>query len=179
MLTLEHFTTQAYPDLHRQAAHLLRGETVPPCSARDLLHDAYLRLVPSTPRLNDTTHGHRLYIRTMRRLLVEKARKAQTTRHGGRWRRVPLASAWHVASSEASPAPGLVAEALAALARVHDGQAQVLRLCHLEGYNQAEASAALAVSVRTVKRWRQAGQVTCAAFLRAEGLAQRQRAYQP
>ncbi|MEM1097098.1 MAG: sigma-70 family RNA polymerase sigma factor [Bacteroidota bacterium] len=171
MLTFAHFTTRAYPTLHRQAEHLLRRETAAGCAARDLLHDAYLRLAPTAPSLNDDAHGYRLYARTLRRVLADRARHMQSVRHGGQWQRVPLTATKHVSRSEESPAERLVAETLGALARVHAGQAQVLRLCQLEGYSQAEAAEALAVSVRTVKRWTRAGRATCAAYLRAEHLA--------
>ncbi|MEM6647069.1 MAG: sigma-70 family RNA polymerase sigma factor [Bacteroidota bacterium] len=171
MLTFAHFTTRAYPTLHRRAERLLQRETVARCAADDLLHDAYLRLAPTAPNLNDDDHGYRLYALTLRRLLADKARQAQSVRHGGQWRRVPLTAASQVMRSEAPLAHSLVTEALAALGQVHAGQAQVLRLCQLEGYTQVEAAEALAVSVRTVKRWTQAGHATCAAYLRAEQLA--------
>ncbi|MEM6648197.1 MAG: ECF-type sigma factor [Bacteroidota bacterium] len=166
----EQYTARAYPALHELAQRLLQREATPPCAPHDLLHDAYLRLTSAAPYLSDDAHGYRLYALTMRRLLVEKARWRQRARHGGHLDRVPLSAARQTPSGSSAEAPSLVAEALTALERVHAGQARVLRLCHLEGYTQGEASARLAVSLQTVKRWKRSGQATCAAYLRADGL---------
>ncbi|MEM6648390.1 MAG: sigma-70 family RNA polymerase sigma factor [Bacteroidota bacterium] len=171
MLTFAHFTAQAYPKLHQHAQRLLRHEAVQPYSAHDLLHDAYLRLATAAPRLNDNAHGHCLYASTMRRLLIDRARQTKRLRHGGHLRRVPLPTDEQAKHHAPNAAARLATEMLAALERVHAGQAQVLRLCQLEGYKQAEVAAALSVSKATVKRWKRTGQAVCAAYLRADGLA--------
>ena len=73
-----------YGDLHRKAAVLLRGErhghTLQPTA---LVHEAYLRLVDQKHvDWQDRAHFYAIAARSMRRVLLDHARKRQTEKRG-------------------------------------------------------------------------------------------------
>jgi RNA polymerase sigma factor (TIGR02999 family) len=85
-----------YDELRKLAAHKMAqeapGQTL---EATALVHEAYLRLVGSGPEQPWNSRGHFLAAaaEAMRRILVERARRKQTEKHGGKRRRINLAQA--------------------------------------------------------------------------------------
>src|SRR5579864_7473582 len=81
-----------YGELRRLAAHYLRGErpgqTLQPT---ELVHEAYLRLV-GQERISWQSRAHFMAMAatSMRRILVDRARRKSAEKHGGGEEKVPL-----------------------------------------------------------------------------------------
>lgn len=90
LLRSEDMLPAAYDDLRSLAAVLLSGETREHLyQSNDLVHDTWLRLSGSgCSTWNNRTHFFRGAARVMRRILVEKARRASAIKHGGAMVRV-------------------------------------------------------------------------------------------
>jgi RNA polymerase sigma factor (TIGR02999 family) len=81
-----------YDELRRLAAsklaHEAPGQTLQPTA---LVHEAWLRLVGDrTPSFNDREHFFRASAEAMRRILIDRARRKLTMRHGGGCQRVEI-----------------------------------------------------------------------------------------
>ena len=82
-----------YDELRKLAAHKLAhekpGQTL---QATALVHEAYLRLVDvdKVQHWNSRGHFFAAVAEAMRRILVERARRKKSSRHGGEWQRVDL-----------------------------------------------------------------------------------------
>jgi RNA polymerase sigma factor (TIGR02999 family) len=82
-----------YDELRRLAAQKLAhekpGQTL---QATALVHEAYLRLVDvdQVQHWNSRGHFFAAVAEAMRRILVERARRKKSQRHGGEWQRVEL-----------------------------------------------------------------------------------------
>lgn len=143
-----------YDELRRLAGARLAaepsGNTLQPTA---LVHEAYLRLV-------GTAHGepwdHRGHFfaaaaESMRRILIDNARRRATTRHGGELQRQTLEPD---AVPAAEPREDLLAldEALDRLAVEDPLKANLVKLRYFAGLSLAEAAAALSMSERTAGR---------------------------
>lgn len=140
-----------YGELHRMASRLLQRErpdhTLQPTA---LINEAYLRLVDQSR----TTYQNRLHFlslaaRTMRRILVDYARKTRSSKRGGQWQRVPLES--DVAGNH-DPAIDVLAldRALQRFAAADARAARVIELRVFGGLKIEEIASALDISRRTV-----------------------------
>src|SRR6266478_9622576 len=81
-----------YEELRKLAASKLAretpGQTLQPTA---LVHEAWLRLVgDKAPSFNDREHFFRASAEAMRRILIDRARRKHTQRHGGEYQRVDL-----------------------------------------------------------------------------------------
>src|SRR5262249_21515826 len=88
----EQFLVLVYDELRRLAASKLAeeapGQTLQPTA---LVHEAWLRLVGDrNPSFNDRTHFFRASAEAMRHILIDRARRKKTVRHGGGHRRINL-----------------------------------------------------------------------------------------
>ncbi len=146
-----------YDELRAMARQRLRLEredhTLQPTA---LVHEAWMRLVDQTRvDLRGRAHFLALASQSMRRILVDHARKKKSAKRGGRWQRVGLESGF-------APAPGsdpldLVAldAALTTLRKLSERQAQVVELRFFGGLELKEVAQVLEVSLSTVERdWR-------------------------
>src|SRR5262245_28299567 len=81
-----------YAELRRLAAHKMAGENPSQTlQATALVHEAWLRLAGDDNRKwNDRTHFFAAAAESMRRILVDNARRKRTERHGGRQQRVDM-----------------------------------------------------------------------------------------
>jgi RNA polymerase sigma factor (TIGR02999 family) len=156
----EELLPQVYSELRRLAAQKLvnekPGQTL---DATALVHEAYLRLVPSRPagpphgkQWDGRGHFFAAAAEAMRRILVENARRKTRLRHGGGKTRLDLDAAGSFADD--GPAVDLVAldEALSRLAAVAPDKAQVVKLRFFAGLTMPEIAAVLGVSLATVER---------------------------
>src|SRR5713226_2729392 len=97
-----------YEELRRLAARRLAGEKPgQTLDATGLVHEAYLRLVPSGERESPEAarwqgrgHFFAAAAEAMRRILIENARRKRRLRHGGGQQRVGLEEADLVAEPE-------------------------------------------------------------------------------
>jgi RNA polymerase sigma factor (TIGR02999 family) len=130
-------------------AHEAPGQTLQPTA---LVHEAYLKLVETeAQRWNGRGHFFAAAAEAMRRILVDRARKKQSVKHGGGRAREPLDEA-SVMAPEVGEDLVALDEALELLA-VRDAEAaELVKLRFFAGLTSAEAAEALGISPRTADR---------------------------
>lgn len=144
-----------YEELRRLArarmAHERPGHTLTPTA---LVHEAYLRLVgDSELTWANRAHFFAAAAEAMRRILIERARRAARVKHGGGHLRVTLDEA--LMGQEAASDDFLALdEALDRLETQDAAMAAVVKLHQFAGLSLEETAAALGTSERTVsRRW--------------------------
>jgi len=143
-----------YDELRRLAASRLAqeapGQTLQPTA---LVHEAWLRLVgDQNPSFNDRTHFFRASAEAMRRILIDRARRKKTQRHGGGYLRVNLED-FDLAAPSADDQLLAIDEALEKLALEHPVQAELVKLRYFAGLTNEEVSGVLGISVSTAKNY--------------------------
>jgi RNA polymerase sigma factor (TIGR02999 family) len=141
-----------YKELRRLAAHYMRGErsgqTIQPT---ELVHEAYLRLVGQERiQWQGRTHFFAMAATSMRRILVERARRKLAEKHGGGGEKVQLEEAL-VFSLEKSKDMVALDDALKRLEKISPRQSRVVELRFFGGLEMKEIAKIEAVSLRTVK----------------------------
>ena len=142
-----------YDELRKLAAHKMAneapGQTLQPTA---LVHEAWLRLSQQADaRWQNREQFYAMAAEVMRRILVDRARRRQARKHGGKLERVDL-------DAVELPGPGddavvlQVHEALEQLAAEDPEKAQVVKLRFFVGLENAEIAAVLGVSEKTVQR---------------------------
>lgn len=150
---LESLIPLIYDDLRRLAERYLsredRGHTLQPTA---VVHEAYLRLVDQK-RVTWKNRGHFFAVaaQTMRRLLVDHARRRDAEKRGGASTRIPLDS---VGDRAPAPEADVVALDLALdkLAALDATQARVVELRYFGGLTLEETAEVLGSSPSTVGR---------------------------
>jgi RNA polymerase sigma factor (TIGR02999 family) len=143
-----------YDELRRLAEQKLAlekpGQTL---NATALVHEAYLRLIGSTPEQPWNGRGHffAAAAEAMRRILIENARRKRRLRHGGENKRLPLDEA-EVADQAADDRLLAVDDALDRLAQEDAQVAEVVKLRYFVGLTIEQTAEALSISVRTANR---------------------------
>ena len=121
--------------------------------ATALVHEAYLRLVDSTKVQvwENRWHFFAAAAESMRRILVDRARRRGRIKRGGEMNRVDLDS---LDLTVNDPPDQLVAldEALEQLAEEHPERARLVNLRYFGGLTHDEAAKAMGVSVSTADR---------------------------
>jgi RNA polymerase sigma factor (TIGR02999 family) len=145
-----------YDELRRVARAYMRRERADhTLQATALVNEAYLRLFDGQPfQWENRKHLFCTVTRSMRRVLMDDARKRGAERHGGALQKITL--------DEQGPAifrdlPEFLAlsEALDRLAQLDARAAQVVELHSFAGLTEEETAEVLDVSVKTVKNdWR-------------------------
>jgi len=122
-----------------------------------LVHEAYLRLVGASGRQwENRTHFFCVAAKAMRQVLVDYARASAAAKRGGPHKPVALEDVF-VISEERMPEVIALDDALAALAKLHPRQSQVVELRFFGGWSVEETAETLRVSPETVMRdWRAA-----------------------
>lgn len=157
-----------YSELRRIAGGYMRqeqrGHTM---AATDLVHEAYIRLTVG-PRFELASRSHFLALlaRTMRRILVEHARRQQADKRIERTDKIHLDQAPEIGVS-----PGVdvieVHESIEALKKFHPRLAELVELRFFGGLSSKESAEALGVSESTVTRDWQVARVWLRRRLRA------------
>jgi RNA polymerase sigma factor (TIGR02999 family) len=141
-----------YRELRRLAAGYIRreqpGQTL---QATALVHEAYLRLAEAGTAWNDRKHFIGIAARSMRQILVDRARARGAQKRWGGMNRVSLTDALVKANDEVAMLPALD-EALSKLEAIDPEQARVVELRYFVGLTNEEAADALQISVATLKR---------------------------
>ena len=150
----EQLLVLVYDELRRLAASKLAmeapGQTLQPTA---LVHEAWLRLVgDQNPSFKDRAHFFRASAEAMRHILIDRARRKKTERHGGSYRRVDLEE-FDLAAPSADEQLLAVNEALDKLAREHPVQAELVKLRYFAGLTNEEISEVLGISISTVKNY--------------------------
>jgi RNA polymerase sigma factor (TIGR02999 family) len=150
-----------YDELRRLAAQKMAqekpGQTL---QATALVHEAYLRLVQSPQhdreaagqRWDSRGHFFAAAAESMRRILVEQARRKGRLKRGRDHKRVNLDD---LAIAVDAPFDDLVAldEALSKLAEKYPEKAELVKLRYFAGFTVAEAAQALGISTTTADRY--------------------------
>jgi RNA polymerase sigma factor (TIGR02999 family) len=139
-----------YDELRKLAAQRLAqekpGQTL---QATALVHEAYLRLVDGAgaPHWNCRGHFFAAAAEAMRRILVEKARRKRSVKHGGKHIRIDLDKALVVRDE---PRQDLLEldELLDQLANANPRAAQLVKLRFFAGLTGDQAAEALGMSPR-------------------------------
>jgi RNA polymerase sigma factor (TIGR02999 family) len=150
----EQLLVLVYDELRRLAASKLAlesaGQTLQPTA---LVHEAWLRLVgDQSPSFKDRTHFFRASAEAMRHILIDRARRKKTERHGGSYRRIDF-DEFDVATPPADEQLLVVNDALDKLAVEHPVQAELVKLRYFAGLTNEEISEVLGISVSTVKNY--------------------------
>lgn len=144
-----------YDELRKLAAAKLAnekpGQTL---QATALVHDAYVRLVEVDRAQHWNSRGHFFgaAAEAMRRILVENARRKESSKRGGDRRRVDLDVS---IAPQDGLSPDLLAldEALQLLESESPQKAELVKLRFFCGMSIEEASTALGISSATAKRY--------------------------
>ena len=150
----EQLLVLVYDELRRLAASKIAGEapgqTLQPTA---LVHEAWLRLVgDQSPSFKDREHFFRASAEAMRRILIDRARRKHTKRHGGGYQRVDF-DAFDVATPAVDDQLLAVNEALDKLALEHPVQAELVKLRYFAGLTNEEVSQVLRISLSTAKNY--------------------------
>lgn len=142
-----------YPQLYRSARQqLARQPHETSLGATSLVNEAYLRLVEETGvEWQDRGHFYAIASLTMRRILVDQARRRMAAKRGSGEKPVTLEP--HQASTDAEPELILaVDEALRELEAFNERLARVVECRYFAGLTAEETASTLGVSGRTVER---------------------------
>ncbi|MGE5242619.1 MAG: ECF-type sigma factor [Betaproteobacteria bacterium] len=141
-----------YAELRRLAAAYMRrerpGQTLQPTA---LVHEAYLRLAAAGAPWTDERHFVGIAARSMRQILVERARARGARKRWAGLDRVSLHDSLPAGIHEDDMLPALD-EALDRLEALDPEQARIVELRYFAGLGVEEAAAALGMSPATLKR---------------------------
>ena len=141
-----------YNELRRVAAAYMRrerpGQTL---QATALVHEAYLRLADAGTPWTDRRHFVGIAARSMRQILVERARARGAQKRWGALNRVSITDSLQLAADPESMLPSLD-EAIDRLEQIDPEQAKIVELRYFAGMSVEEAADAMGMSPATLKR---------------------------
>lgn len=142
-----------YDELKRQARFLMSKErgnhTLQPTA---LVNEAYMRLIGvNQMSWEDRAHFFAFSATTMRRILVEHARKVAAVKRGGEMRRLTLDNL-QIADEQKAIDLLELDEAMINLAELDERKAKVVEMIFFGGLNQKEIAKILEVAEKTVQR---------------------------
>ena len=142
-----------YQELRRLAGHYMRREARQTLRATALVHEAYIRLLGEKQlHWKDRAHLLGIAARSMRQILVERARARMAQKRGGGQHAVTLLD--ETLGQSPRPIDFLALDqALQALAELDPKQARLVELRFFGGLTLAETSEVLGISPATTKRW--------------------------
>jgi RNA polymerase sigma factor (TIGR02999 family) len=143
-----------YEELRRLATSKMArespGHTLQPTA---LVHEAWLRLVGTKDaKFANRAHFFSAAAEAMRRILIDRARRKLTERHGGGFQRVDL-EGQDLAAPDADQQLLAVHEVLDKLAREHPVQAELVKLRYFAGMTNEETAQVMGISVSTAKNY--------------------------
>jgi RNA polymerase sigma factor (TIGR02999 family) len=155
--TSEQLMPLVYDELRKLAAAKLAqerpGQTL---QATALVNEAYLRLQAAGdgPYWDDVRHFFAAAAEAMRRILVDNARRKQTSKHGGGWRRCDVDAVETDCLPQPEPELDLAAldAALTRLAEVDPLKARLVELRYFAGLTGDQAAAVLGISPSSADR---------------------------
>ena len=143
---------RVYDELRRLAAAYMRrerpGQTLQPTA---LVHEVYLRLADAGTPWHDERHFVGIAARSMRQILVERARARGAQKRWAGLDRVSLTDSLVHANAEDAMLPALD-DALERLEKIDPEQARIIELRYFAGLGIEEAAEALDMSPATLKR---------------------------
>jgi RNA polymerase sigma factor (TIGR02999 family) len=150
----EELLSLVYEQLRRLATHRMAQErssqTLQPTA---LVHEAWLRLVGSNAlKFENRAHFFSAAAEAMRRILIDRARRKRTQRHGGDYERVHIGG-FDLAAPQEDEQVLAVHEALDRLAKEHPIQAELVKLRYFAGMTNEETAELLGISVSTARNY--------------------------
>jgi RNA polymerase sigma factor (TIGR02999 family) len=126
------------------------GQTLQPTA---LVHEAWMRLVgDKNPTFKNSTHFFAAAAEAMRHILIDRARRKKTERHGGSFERVQIDD-----FELAAPSPDdellAVHDVLDAFSVQYPVQAELVKLRYFAGMTNDEASQVLGISLSTINNY--------------------------
>ena len=141
-----------YEELRKLARSRMRqerpGQTLQPTA---LVHEAYLRIVGDDARWESRGHFFAAAAESMRRILIDRARRYAASKHGGELRRTEF-DGLQIAGDDAIERMLQWDDLLDTLHDQDPCMADVVKLRYFAGFSVAETAEALDVSTRTVNR---------------------------
>jgi RNA polymerase sigma-70 factor, ECF subfamily len=141
-----------YDELRRLARAYMRrerpGQTL---QATALVHEAYLRLAGAGTPWHDKRHFVGIAARSMRQILVERARARGAQKRWAGLNRVSFSDSLAVFADPEAVLPALD-DALARLEQIDPEQARIVELRYFAGLSIEETADALGMSPATLKR---------------------------
>jgi RNA polymerase sigma-70 factor, ECF subfamily len=141
-----------YDELRRLAAAYMRrerpGQTL---QATALVHEAYMRLAGAGTPWHDKRHFVGIAARSMRQILVERARARGALKRWAGLNRVTISDSLAIAAEPDMMLPALD-EALERLEQIDAEQARIVELRFFAGLSIEETADAIGLSPATVKR---------------------------
>jgi RNA polymerase sigma factor (TIGR02999 family) len=143
-----------YEELRRLAAGKMAreapGQTLQPT---ELVHEAWLRLIGrENPTFQNRAHFFAAAAEAMRRILIDRARRKLTVRHGVGFKRVDMEEQ-NLAAPGADEQLLAVHEVLENFAKDHPVEAEVVKLRYFAGMTIEETAQALGISLGTTKSY--------------------------
>jgi RNA polymerase sigma factor (TIGR02999 family) len=143
-----------YEELRRLAASKISREapyqTLQPTA---LVHEAWLRLMGgSQPAFENRAHFFSAAAEAMRRILIDRARRKLTARHGGGYQRIEVEQL-DLAAPDADQEIMAVDEVLDEFARKHPVKAEVVKLRFFAGMTHEETARVLGISEATARNY--------------------------
>jgi RNA polymerase sigma factor (TIGR02999 family) len=150
----ERLYAAVYAELRRLARAQMRREgratTLQPTV---LVHEVYLRLAPSGAQWQNRAHFFSAAAESMRRILVDHARRRRSQKRGGDAERVTLSGLDLPAATDGGEADVLeIDDALTQLAAERPRLADLVKLRFFAGLSIEDAAVALDISPATAKR---------------------------
>ena len=151
-LDAEQLAPLVYAELRRLAAMYMRrerpGQTL---QATALVHEAYMRLAGAGTPWQDKGHFVGIAARSMRQILVERARARGAQKRWGGLDRVSISDSLAIAADEETLLPALD-DALSRLEQIDAEQARIVELRFFAGLSIEETGEVLKLSPATIKR---------------------------
>jgi RNA polymerase sigma-70 factor (ECF subfamily) len=141
-----------YKELQKLAAYYLQSERPGhTLQTTALVHEAYLRLVEQKADWKNRNHFFGIAAETMRRILVDYARKHSAIKRGGTTLQISLEQA-AVFAKEQSHLHLIIDELLTRLARLDPQEARIVELRYFAGLSVVQTAEVVGISPATVKR---------------------------
>jgi RNA polymerase sigma-70 factor (ECF subfamily) len=141
-----------YKELQKLAAYYLQSERPGhTLQTTALVHEAYLRLVEQKADWKNRNHFFGIAAQTMRRILVDYARKHSAIKRGGTTLQISLEQA-AVFAKEQSHLHLIIDELLTRLARLDPQEARIVELRYFAGLSVVQTAEVVGISPATVKR---------------------------
>src|SRR4051812_1138173 len=148
----DHLAPLVYDELRRIAAGYMRrerpGQTLQPTA---LVHEAYMRLARAGTPWHDQKHFVGIAARSMRQILVERARARGAQKRWAGLNRVSLSDSLAIAADPETILPALD-DALTRLESIDPEQSRIVELRFFAGLSIEETADAIGVSPATLKR---------------------------
>ena len=145
-----------YQELRRLAnIRMAREKPGQTLQATALVHEAYLRLLGPETKKNWDGKGHffAAAAEAMRRILIDRARRKSSRKHGGHLNRVTLTDAGDLQNPTSDDHILALNEALEKLEQLDSVKAELVKLRYFAGLTGAQAAEALGIGISTADKY--------------------------